>query len=648
MNGTVKKICTMLICLCMAVGLFPSAAFATGEAHTHSWESGWTANDTHHWHACAADGCAIAAESECSGYAAHDFSQYPYRCIVCGFSSAHEHYGGNATCEYEAICEGCGTIYGSKDPENHQIPEGFGEKLDDSAHKIMCSCRYVFIASEPHNFTPWSRNNDGTEARWCEDCLYAQTRGSQHTHSYAKATCTAPATCNCGSTSGEKDPSNHTGGTQIKNAVEATYDQEGYTGDTYCSGCGAKIASGETISKLKAVAVKIDEDAGVEDVTFQPAQWVVLPEDAFVSVKQQETGLDPVISLFESESTIRDCHFGASAVRDALYTHADGTQYRSGEMILIDGNKYCIGEYDEDGSVLPVISLSDGMLRRYNMTDLQFEDTAGLQTQLRQTEGDRVRIDGVLYDVPFSYTEADGSRREVLYREGKPAGMINEGVVWLYSDQTPDSMSAADSRYLGTVAPDREQDSLGLSLDTKYDVYLVGANDIQLLSGAGDPLWIRADDSRELGTVTQTFDLETLGLTSVLFTSVQTHYVALHFTEDGLTDPNMMDMDIGQISLSSDGKQLGVTFAAYHFSPFVVYAFTQAREPELKVITSVAPDAPDTPDTSAPSDVGGAEDPDVKASDDNTMWIWLGAAVALLIAGTVAVLLLLKKRNNRI
>ena len=49
---------------------------------------------------------------------------------------------------------------------------------------------------------------------------------------------------------GEKNPSNHTGGTEVRNQKEATTTTEGYTGDTYCLGCGEKIASGTVIPKL--------------------------------------------------------------------------------------------------------------------------------------------------------------------------------------------------------------------------------------------------------------------------------------------------------------------------------------------------------------------------------------------------------------
>ncbi len=43
------------------------------------------------------------------------------------------------------------------------------------------------------------------------------------------------------------DPANHTGSTQIQNARAATATQDGYTGDTYCSGCGMLIAKGTVI-----------------------------------------------------------------------------------------------------------------------------------------------------------------------------------------------------------------------------------------------------------------------------------------------------------------------------------------------------------------------------------------------------------------
>ena len=40
------------------------------------------------------------------------------------------------------------------------------------------------------------------------------------------------------------DSDNDDGGTEVRNAVAATWNKDGYTGDTYCLGCGEKIANG--------------------------------------------------------------------------------------------------------------------------------------------------------------------------------------------------------------------------------------------------------------------------------------------------------------------------------------------------------------------------------------------------------------------
>lgn len=67
-------------------------------------------------------------------------------------------------------------------------------------------------------------------------------------HAGSAATCIAKAVCDtCGEEYGEPDPANHDGGTEVRGAVTATCTQDGYTGDTYCLGCGEKIADGQTI-----------------------------------------------------------------------------------------------------------------------------------------------------------------------------------------------------------------------------------------------------------------------------------------------------------------------------------------------------------------------------------------------------------------
>ena len=47
-----------------------------------------------------------------------------------------------------------------------------------------------------------------------------------------------------------KDSENHIGKTEVRDSSAATCEKDGYTGDTYCLGCNAKIAVGKKIDKL--------------------------------------------------------------------------------------------------------------------------------------------------------------------------------------------------------------------------------------------------------------------------------------------------------------------------------------------------------------------------------------------------------------
>ncbi|MBQ6814237.1 MAG: hypothetical protein IJP13_01725 [Lachnospiraceae bacterium] len=410
-------------------------------------------------------------------------------------------------------------------------------------------------------------------------------------------------------------------------------------GSTYCKGCGEKIAEGKTVQRLNAVAVKIDENAGVENVTFHPAEGIIVPEDASVEVTNQKIGLDPILSILEPEKTISANHFGSSVLADAIYTHTNGTEYRSGEFVLIDGEKYCIGKYDGEGSVLPMISLSDGVMRDFDMLTSQFKEKDGFRTNLKQTDDEFIRIDGVLYNTPVSYTNVDGTHMMILYHEGKPAGMINEGLIELYDDLTPTKASTMGSRYLGSVTPDINLDEFNLKPGKKYDFYLIGANDITLRSGTGEALFTDNDGKREkIGTVSQTFDLRTLDLSPSLFDDTdEMQYIALHFSDDDYTNLNVADLAFGEVSLSEDKSQLYTTFLTYHFSPFAVYAVREAQESEIKVIMT---------DSSSISNVGGADDTDVKVDSNNLTWLWISIAAVLLVSAS-AVFVIIKKKKSK-
>ena len=67
-------------------------------------------------------------------------------------------------------------------------------------------------------------------------------------HKGGTATCKDKAVCEvCRQPYGELNKNNHTGGTEIKDAKDATCTVNGYTGDTYCKGCGDKLERGTVI-----------------------------------------------------------------------------------------------------------------------------------------------------------------------------------------------------------------------------------------------------------------------------------------------------------------------------------------------------------------------------------------------------------------
>ena len=93
--------------------------------------------------------------------------------------------------------------------------------------------------------------NGYTGDTYCKDCGDKLESGKvipAAGHKGGTATCKDKAVCEvCQQPYGELDKNNHTGGTEIKDAKDATCTENGYTGDTYCKGCGDKLESGKVI-----------------------------------------------------------------------------------------------------------------------------------------------------------------------------------------------------------------------------------------------------------------------------------------------------------------------------------------------------------------------------------------------------------------
>ncbi len=77
----------------------------------------------------------------------------------------------------------------------------------------------------------------------------------EHDHVFSEATCIAAAECSvkdCNESIGEKDPENHVGDIELRNARNATCAREGYSGDTHCTACDQLLGEGHVTAKLSA------------------------------------------------------------------------------------------------------------------------------------------------------------------------------------------------------------------------------------------------------------------------------------------------------------------------------------------------------------------------------------------------------------
>ena len=172
--------------------------------------------------------------------------------------------GGSATCEAQAVCDVCHMVYGELAPHTLTHTPAVDSTCTAPGnveywHCSVCNKNFSDSAGKgeltevatpalKHTWGEWEKVSETQHQRICQnDGSHKET--GDHTPGTA-ATCKAPANCSiCGQSYGEKNPSNHAGGTEVRNQKEATTTTEGYTGDTYCLGCGEKIASGTVIPK---------------------------------------------------------------------------------------------------------------------------------------------------------------------------------------------------------------------------------------------------------------------------------------------------------------------------------------------------------------------------------------------------------------
>ena len=172
------------------------------------------------------------------------------------------HNGGEATCKSPAECSECGHSYGPLDANNHKGTTYLKNQKEATCFEegytgdIYCSdCNEKIadgqsIAKNAHNpASVWTTNEHD---HWKE----CQTVGcgnviDKAAHSGGEATCVSKAVCEvCKAQYGDVDATNHKH-TEIRDAKPATEQEKGYTGDTWCTDCNKKIATGSEIAMLE-------------------------------------------------------------------------------------------------------------------------------------------------------------------------------------------------------------------------------------------------------------------------------------------------------------------------------------------------------------------------------------------------------------
>ena len=79
---------SLVMCMCMTTVLIFTACKKTNDTHTHTYETTWTYNSTHHWFACEDDSC-----NETKQNSEHVFVDG--FCAVCGLKTGSPSTGGN-------------------------------------------------------------------------------------------------------------------------------------------------------------------------------------------------------------------------------------------------------------------------------------------------------------------------------------------------------------------------------------------------------------------------------------------------------------------------------------------------------------------------------------------------------------------------
>lgn len=225
----------------------------------------------------------------------HYCNNIKYDDVICN-KKISECSGGTATCVSQAVCDICKKPYGEEDSDNHvgkmvtlNNKEATCEEDGYSGDTYCESCNNVVeTGSElPRLGHIDEDTNHICDRETCGKVLSECTGG--------EATCKDLAVCEyCGHEYGEKDISKHVGDTEIRDAKPATCCEDGYTGDTYCTSCDAKLLDGTVIPALGHIDIpETETETETEKQTETETESITEPVTEKETEKQTETEKQP-------------------------------------------------------------------------------------------------------------------------------------------------------------------------------------------------------------------------------------------------------------------------------------------------------------------------------------------------------------------
>ena len=222
----------------------------------------WTTDETDHWKVCQTIGCGSIIDKA-------------------------PHSGGEANCHAKAVCEICGVEYGDFNSDNHdggtEVRDAVAATCNKDGYTGDTYCLGCGEKIAEGKTIPATGEHVNAAGKWESDganhwqvCDSCGTEFNKAAHEGGEATCSAKAVCEvCGAEYGELGPDNHVN-TEIRGAVAATEEAEGYTGDKWCLDCNQMIEEGTVIAKLdhthamvktEAKAATCEEDGNIEYYT---------------------------------------------------------------------------------------------------------------------------------------------------------------------------------------------------------------------------------------------------------------------------------------------------------------------------------------------------------------------------------------------